>query len=1472
MTALQSLRLDKLDSRIRAVWRRGQLLYLLDGLLAFVRWAVPMAFAGMAIDWLVYMPTPGRVIMLVTILVVAFYRAWRCGWRHLRRFDARRTALQLEEYHGNLESLLVSALQFREGADYVQGSRALRERACRQAEDAAADVSPKQTVSYRALRRPAIIAASLAGVIALFAAVNGPFLTAGLVRIFAPWTQAKYPTYTQITLEQDHLVIKEGDRAEIRAQLDGVIPDKAVIFVQTGEGRAREIVLEVAEDQCSYTIASASRDFEYRIKAGDDRTDWHRVRVIRAPRVQSAKVELNFPAYLDRAPDTTQALTLTVPEGTSVAWQLTLDQAVSAAQFMQDGLQPVELEVDDNGRIVNLRQDVSASRGYRFSWVEKANGFDFESPRYFLQVSADQAPRIELTSPASNLVAMVGRPLNMTVRAHDDHGIASTQIAYRVNKRNETVVDLPSPAETGQGDQPIDWDYRQAIPDLEVGDTVSFTLIASDRYPGPQGPHVVRSDTRQITFLSKEDYLAQIQDKQDRLLSRVQALYRQQRAAHDNIRALDPVSGEFVQACQMEAIRQELVREQLKDVAAKLQALLDDLADNNVADASADDSLAEVRTALIEIADGHTANAASLLREQSAIDRIASAAAEPSDAAREVNAAARALASLVLLGSIDSAQEVFARETRMLAEVQASLRWRTVVRGPSDSTESLAAQQRELAQWTDELITGLLDGMHYDKRPLAVLRLVRRVNDLRDANAAQRSNDIVAAIEQDKIDHASRMQADLMRTYLNAEFSIRITGAYSTLIRTRNQMRLLAQNQAELRGRCARMTSEDFEQGRPEIMRTQAALRKQLLTMLLPTVPAPRAELFDQSPPQPPPADALLLQVDSAMAETIQQIEAGQKDAVRARQYEVEQTLDELIRIVERWSVQLGLQTQGLGTLVAATSERLSVLEAYEIRALTLLEKSDIATAEEKPVTGLSEPQQLLVEEIIAFGEELAKQNQAEPDPHIPPLLGRLAHVERAMDEAIEALEQNGADRALEQQEVAADALAQARELVEAQNAQLALLQGLLLFQRAVGFSNDYMSDTVAQQRDLLAATEASEPEAMSQLQPQFRHMLDCLVDVAPLLDFVAGRMDVGTPLAFAQVDFEDVIASVESGDKFNAIDAQQVAAESLEELQALIAEIRTQTGYIAEIISYLHDTVTESTALQYEQEDLLNRVATAPADSLSVLADEQEALIARAEQLGERIELATGMPEFTEVPKQMREALGHIHAKDSTGAIEAMQLVLETYGEDKESLLKIVSALNALPISAINEKSQPELVRLIDVLAVASNHKQILRDTHDANAEAMHDLQKLQKGLADRGKQIAAQFEPHPILDASNEHLSAAAAAFEADDRAILRRSQKVADKSLLHFVVEQALFVYAPPGQPPPIPPAEAEIESDAEIDLPGFIADFVSGEVPQDKRSGWQVLGDRNRAALNQNFARELPLEYRDLLKNYYERVAR
>ena len=68
--------------------------------------------------------------------------------------------------------------------------------------------------------------------------------------------------------------------------------------------------------------------------------------------------------------------------------------------------------------------------------------------------------------------------------------------------------------------------------------------------------------------------------------------------------------------------------------------------------------------------------------------------------------------------------------------------------------------------------------------------------------------------------------------------------------------------------------------------------------------------------------------------------------------------------------------------------------------------------------------------------------------------------------------------------------------------------------------------------------------------------------------------------------------------------------------------------------------------------------------------------------------------------------------------------------------------------------------------------------------------------------------------------------------------------------------------PGSAKDTPPIEAGLEF--------FMPGVITGTKPKGGRLEWQVIGRRDRAALNENFARELPLEYREILKDYYERL--
>ena len=55
-------------------------------------------------------------------------------------------------------------------------------------------------------------------------------------------------------------------------------------------------------------------------------------------------------------------------------------------------------------------------------------------------------------------------------------------------------------------------------------------------------------------------------------------------------------------------------------------------------------------------------------------------------------------------------------------------------------------------------------------------------------------------------------------------------------------------------------------------------------------------------------------------------------------------------------------------------------------------------------------------------------------------------------------------------------------------------------------------------------------------------------------------------------------------------------------------------------------------------------------------------------------------------------------------------------------------------------------------------------------------------------------------------------------------------------------------------------------------GIASKNVFGVAPEDDQATWQSLDDVDRAGLGENFSRELPREYRDMLKAYYEQLSK
>ncbi len=425
-----------------------------------------------------------------------------------------------------------------------------------------------------------------------------------------------------------------------------------------------------------------------------------------------------------------------------------------------------QLAISDDGMQVTMEEVATSSRSYTFAWKEKSKGYLFKSPSNYLQVKPDEEPQVELTKPEKNIFATLGRKLDIAFRARDDHGIGEASIRYRVNKVEEKSVSIALPNQDQQGEIDLDWDYRAALTNLAVGDSVTFVVEMADRYPGEGGPHRVRTQARRLSILSKNDYLTRMYRQKLRLLNMVKNLYREERGVHYLIKEFEPSSETFIQTCQLEVVRQELIKDRLLEIKQRMAALVEDLALNNFSEELYTGELTRLQSDLQRIADDHISLVSSKLKALSTAANDKSKKADTTEAVDAVNFAARELGVMVLQLGFNEATEVMAREIHAISEDQANLRWRTIASGSRSQAnhDDLIQRQDKLADWILRLLGSIpQDRESTVENALVAFKLSRLTKELTRASIAPAMRKAAGSIGQAPSEKTAALQADVIK-------------------------------------------------------------------------------------------------------------------------------------------------------------------------------------------------------------------------------------------------------------------------------------------------------------------------------------------------------------------------------------------------------------------------------------------------------------------------------------------------------------------------------------------------------------------------------------------------------------------------------------------------------------------------------------------------------------------------------------
>jgi len=519
-----------IEWKLRRAWHKQRSVSHLRGLSALAVAMVGLALANLLIDWLLVLPPAGRMVLLALDAAVILWALYRYWWQHLHRFNPSHVALQVERHFPDLRSLLISYVQFGRDLGEESGiSPALLEATRRQARQATATLDFRSITRVRDLRRLLIVASVSVVLFAAVAVWLAPYFRVLALRLIQPTATLQYPTRTRVIDVTGPLVVRQGDPIELQAVAEGVVPRFGSLFIRSGESGWEQVTLERGEgDVFTHELSAVYQTFEYELKIGDFRTRPYQVTVVPPPHAVSVEVEQLFPAYTNRTPEVADTLNVDVPQGTELRWRVAYDRPIRNARMlkMEQVLQrseedpeappqPVlrespltEASISADGRTLSAAYTADESFRYRFTFEDAEHGFAYdEQVQHSVHVIPDAEPDVEIVAPrVQQQLATRRKVVDLRYRAGDDYGVVSAAIVYSLNGGDEARIELNTYDNRRIVEGEFEWHLRQAVPELEVGDELTWAVEVVDNHEGEGGAQRGRSAPRRLSVVSVAEY------------------------------------------------------------------------------------------------------------------------------------------------------------------------------------------------------------------------------------------------------------------------------------------------------------------------------------------------------------------------------------------------------------------------------------------------------------------------------------------------------------------------------------------------------------------------------------------------------------------------------------------------------------------------------------------------------------------------------------------------------------------------------------------------------------------------------------------------------------------------------------------------------------------------------------------------------------------------------------------------------
>ena len=436
-----------------------------------------------------------------------------------RRVSDDQVALYLEEHEPSLQAAVLSAVEESKKGDRrvaAQHSPELVRRLLESAAEKIRDVDMGRLVERSQLRK-SLGFLLLASAIAVSLFLFGPaYLRHGVTALLSPIGSAEAASPYHIEVMPGDLTVARGADQIVTARLVGFESHEVDLFMRANTETPFERLPLVPVDEGAEVFEVLLFDLQestnYFVESIGVQSGTFSLEVIDLPYVDRLELEYIFPAYTGLKPRLIEeGGDIAVLEGTEVRLRVIPTMGTAGGQLVLDEEDRHDLVSNGEG-MLTTSFTVKTPGFYRIHLQAPDGQLVTASPQYTIDVLTDQPPSVMFIEPGRDTTASAIEEKFIEVRADDDFGLRSLQLAYSVNGGPEQAIGLFDGRDRTLTEVSAGHTFFLEELNLAPGDFVSYYARATDRNLAEQNRDV-KSDLYfiQIRAFSRDFRAAQSQ-------------------------------------------------------------------------------------------------------------------------------------------------------------------------------------------------------------------------------------------------------------------------------------------------------------------------------------------------------------------------------------------------------------------------------------------------------------------------------------------------------------------------------------------------------------------------------------------------------------------------------------------------------------------------------------------------------------------------------------------------------------------------------------------------------------------------------------------------------------------------------------------------------------------------------------------------------------------------------------------------